>query len=67
MSEFSSEDKLRCVERELRFRRVIYEKRIERQAMTKEQADHEIGCMEAIASDYRIAIKSGGNYVVGEE
>lgn len=59
--DYSADDKLRCVERELRFRRVIYEKRVARQSMSQQQADWEIGCMEAIASDYRIMVKSGGN------
>lgn len=58
--EFSNEQKLQCVERELRFRRVVYDNRLKRNAMTQEQADHEIGCMEAIARDYREAIKAGG-------
>lgn len=59
-TEFSPEAKLQCVERELRFRRVIYANRVERNAMTQDQADHEIGCMEAIARDYRDKIKANG-------
>ncbi len=61
MTEFSVEDKLHCIERELRFRRVIYEKRVGRQAMSQQQADWEIGCMESIARDYRTMAASGGN------
>ena len=62
MSDFSAEQKRQCVERELRFRRVVFGKRVERQAMSQQQADYEIGCMEAIAKDYEAIIRSGGNW-----
>ena len=64
--EFSADDKLRCIERELRFRRVVYEKRVQRERMSQTQADWEIGCMEAIAADYRVVLKSGGNCDLSE-
>ncbi len=59
MIEYRLEDKLKCVERELRFRRVVYERNVQRERMTQQQADWEIGCMEAIAADYRIKAKCG--------
>ncbi len=57
MTDYTAQDKLECVERELRFRRVVYERRVNRQVMSKQQMDHEIGCMEAIARDYREQVK----------
>ncbi len=57
MSEFTVRDKLECVERELRFRRVVFVRRVDRKVMSQEQMDHEIGCMEAIAADYRERVK----------
>ncbi len=53
MAEFTAADKLNCLERELRFRRVVYQRRIANGSMNKEQADREIACMEAVADDYR--------------
>jgi hypothetical protein len=41
-SEFSAADKLRCIERELRLRRVVFQHRVQRWSMTQEQADREI-------------------------
>ncbi len=58
MTEFGAQDKLECVERELRFRRVVYARRVDRQVMSKEQMDHEIRCMEAIAADYREQVRA---------
>ena len=60
MSSFSAYDKLRCIQRELRFRRVVYEKRVHRGAMTQQQSDWEIGCMEAIEADYRAQQSNDG-------
>ena len=57
MTDYSDHDKLLCVERELRFRRVVYEKRVARGAMSKDQADREIATMEAIAADYRDSVR----------
>lgn len=50
---FSADDKLACVERELRQRRRVYARLVAQERMSEAKADHEIGCMEAIAEDYR--------------
>jgi hypothetical protein len=52
MSKFSATDKLACVERELKFRRVVYARNVRNGVMRQEQADWEIKCMESIAADY---------------
>ena len=52
MSTITEHDKLRCVERELSFRRRVYARRVEQGKMAQTQADHEIAVMEAIKQDY---------------
>lgn len=49
----SNEDKLKCVERELRMRRQVYEYRVKNGTMTIKQSNYEIACMSAIVEDYR--------------
>lgn len=49
----TAEQKLKCVERELKLRRQVYPNRIETSRMTKEKADYEIMMMEAIVADYK--------------
>jgi hypothetical protein len=49
---FTNEDKLACVQRELKFRRRVYARRIENGTMTRELADRETALMEAIVADY---------------
>lgn len=44
----SIERQLECVDRELAFRRRVYERRIADGKMTLRQADEEIACMEAV-------------------
>lgn len=46
-------EKMECAERELRYRRRVYGRLVERGKMTKAQADRELELMEAIALDYR--------------
>jgi hypothetical protein len=46
-------DKMQCAERELRYRRHVYGRLVERGKMTREQADRELELMAAIAEDYR--------------
>ena len=41
-------DQAACVERELRFRRRVYARRVTQGQMTQEQADREIRAMEAV-------------------
>jgi hypothetical protein len=55
---FSDEDKLKCVERELRLRRNVYPGRISRGAMSLVQAQRELALMAAIAADYRAKVQS---------
>ena len=57
MTEFTADDKLQCIERELRFRRVVFARRVDRGVMSREQATWEITCMEAIAADYRANVR----------
>lgn len=49
----TAEQKLKCVERELKLRRQVYPNRVETHRMTQEKADYEIMMMEAIIADYR--------------
>jgi hypothetical protein len=46
-------DKMQCAERELRYRRRVYGRLVERGKMSKEQSERELELMEAIALDYR--------------
>lgn len=46
-------DKLQCAERELKYRRRVYGRLIERGKMTSREADRELALMEDIAKDYR--------------
>ena len=46
-------DKMECAERELRYRRRVYGRLVDRGKMTRERADRELELMEAIALDYR--------------
>ena len=52
MTIFTAAEKLGAVERELRYRRRVYARRIDEGQMTKELADRQIAVMEAIAADY---------------
>ena len=46
------DDKIAALKREIALRKNVFPKRIERQVMTQEKADHEIAVMEAILHDY---------------
>jgi hypothetical protein len=50
-------DKLKCAERELKYRRWVYEKRVAEDKMSAGKAAYEIACMESIAEDYRKAVE----------
>ena len=56
----SDHDKLKCVERELAMRRAVYPKRVAQKKMSQEKANRELEIMEAIETDYRLAIETGG-------
>lgn len=49
---FTAQDKLEAVERELAFRRRVYERRVADGKMTQQLADRQIAVFEAIAADY---------------
>lgn len=49
---FSAQDKLDAVERELRFRRRVYENKVRQGSMSPQKSAHEIAVMEAIRDDY---------------
>jgi len=53
-------EKLKCIEREIALRRRVYPKWIASGKLKQEKADREIAVMEAIAVDYRAAVKTGG-------
>lgn len=53
LSPFTAEEKLAGIERELKYRRRVYPRRIEAQKMTQSLADEQITLFEAIAEDYR--------------
>jgi hypothetical protein len=46
-------DKLKCAERELKFRRRVYPRFVQNGQMTQADADREIATMSASADDYR--------------
>lgn len=50
---WSPADKLHCIERELKYRYRVYQRRVAAGEMTKRQADREIAIMEEIGADYR--------------
>ena len=52
----TASDKLTCVEREVKMRRQVYQRRVTNGVMRQETADREIEIMEAIAEDYRILV-----------
>jgi hypothetical protein len=55
--EFTDQEKLRCLEREIEMRRKVYPNRIRQGLMSPSHAEHEIACMEAIAAEYRARIQ----------
>ena len=50
--EFTVEQKLKCVTRELAMRMAVYPGQVRRGTMKQEEMDHEIDCMRAIRQDY---------------
>lgn len=51
-AQFTREMKHKAIDRELTFRRRVYERRVSENKMTQKQADYEIGVFEAILADY---------------
>lgn len=68
---FSDAEKLRCLERELKFRNHTYPKRIEAGKMTERQAAREIHCIEDIAAEFvervRASEHSGERKLTGQD
>lgn len=50
---FTDDDKRAAAEREVKFRRRVYARRVAEGRMRQEQADREIAVMESIAADYK--------------
>ena len=53
---FTAQQKLDAVERELGFRRRVYERRVADGKMTQQLADRQIAVFEAIAADYQAKV-----------
>lgn len=49
---FTAVDKLAAVDRELRYRRSVYARRVEADRMTQAMADKQIAVFQAIRDDY---------------
>lgn len=49
---FTAQEKLQCVERELKQRRFVYPRRVEAGKMSKPMMDEQLALMEAIVEDY---------------
>lgn len=52
-SAYSTEQKLKAIEREIVWRKRVYPRRIEDGKMTKQAAEFQLDIFRAIASDYR--------------
>ena len=52
IADFSREEKLREISREIALRRNVYRRRIEKHEMTVAQAERQLAIMLAIARDY---------------
>jgi hypothetical protein len=50
---FTAQQKLEAVERELGYRRRVYERLVDQGKMKRETSEREISIFEAIAEDYR--------------
>ncbi|MCB0383789.1 MAG: hypothetical protein KDD43_00245 [Bdellovibrionales bacterium] len=50
---YTTEQKLACIERELRHRRRVYARLVDQGKMTEQKAEEEISMMEAIKQDYQ--------------
>lgn len=49
---FTAAEKLKCVQRELQLRRVVYARRVAEKKMSETSSKREIALMEAIVEDY---------------
>lgn len=55
---FTAQEKLQCVERELKQRRFVYPRRVDAGKMSKPLMDEQIALMEAIVADYEEMAKT---------
>ncbi len=53
IADYTAAEMLACAERETKLRKRVYPNRVETGRMSKEQAAHEIACMQAIADYFR--------------
>lgn len=51
--EYSTDQKIACIEREIRLRRQAYPKWVAQSRMSQAIAERELGCMAAILADYQ--------------
>jgi hypothetical protein len=49
----TTEDKLNCIQRELRLRQRVYPRLINNGKMSEQQAEHELLVMQAVLQDYQ--------------
>jgi hypothetical protein len=52
MAEFTAQQKLQAIEREIQLRLRVYSRRVESSQMSRREADYQIDIMRAIALDY---------------
>lgn len=55
MSRFTNREKMQAAQREVGFRRRVYERRVWEGKMTRSQADSEIALMDELAAEYGAA------------
>lgn len=55
----TDDEKLKAVQRELRYRRWVYPKRVAAGSMKQQEAEKQIAVFEAIEADYQKAVASG--------
>jgi hypothetical protein len=53
VGEYSARDKLKAVEREIRYREHVYPQRVKAGKMTQRDADFQIDIFKAIAAEYK--------------
>jgi hypothetical protein len=53
VAEYSARDKLKAVEREIRYREHVYPKRVKDGKMTQRDSDFQIGIFKAIAAEIK--------------
>ena len=52
MTDFTTQQKLQAINREIVFRMRVFERRVLAQRMTQRKAEYEIAIMQAIGQDY---------------